>query len=338
MKPLSSECQIDFVLPWVDGGDPAWLAEFERFAPTLNGDRRRSRYREWGTLRYLFRAFEQCTPWVRRIHFVTCGHLPEWLNTAHPKINIVKHADFLAPATLPIFNCNPIEVNLHRIEGLAEQFVYFNDDTFLLGKVSADRFFRNGLPRDAFCLEAFPHTQIGHIVVNDLNIIERHFDKRQVVRRNLWKLFDLRYGSVELAKNVLLLPWRNFTGFYNPHQPQPFLRSTFREVWDREAAVLEATSRSRVRSCHDVNQYLFRYWQLCRGRFVPASHRASCSRLVTDLSSARDAAGRIVSGRYDMVCVNDGLADDGEDLFAEAASAIVAALARLFPDKCGFER
>ena len=32
---------------------------------------------------------------------------------------------------LPTFSSSAIEANLHRIEGLSEKFLYFNDDTFL---------------------------------------------------------------------------------------------------------------------------------------------------------------------------------------------------------------
>ena len=43
---------IDFVLPWVDGGDPAWRAERARYAPeAADGDASEVRYRDWGTLK-----------------------------------------------------------------------------------------------------------------------------------------------------------------------------------------------------------------------------------------------------------------------------------------------
>ena len=59
----------------------------------------------------------------------------EWLNTKHPKLNIVCHEDFIPQKFLPTFNSHTIEWNFHRIPGLTEQFVYFNDDMFLLKPV-----------------------------------------------------------------------------------------------------------------------------------------------------------------------------------------------------------
>ena len=138
--------EIDFVMPWVDGSDPAWREEFLKYralqAPqgepacdtgTAAGavDASEERYRDWDTLRYWFRGVERFAPWVNRIHFITWGHLPAWLDTAHPKLHVVRHADYIPSPYLPTFNSCPIELNMHRIEGLAEHFVYFNDDTFL---------------------------------------------------------------------------------------------------------------------------------------------------------------------------------------------------------------
>ena len=72
---------------------------------------------------YWFRAVEKFAPWVRKIHFVTCGHVPAFLNLAHPKLHHVKHEGFLPPEVLPTFSSHAIEMNLHRIPGLAEHFV-----------------------------------------------------------------------------------------------------------------------------------------------------------------------------------------------------------------------
>ena len=84
---------IDFVITWVDDTDPVWLFDRGRYCgiPAVSGD---CRFRDWGLLQYWFRGVEKFAPWVNKVHFVTYGHLPEWLNTDHPKINIVKHADY----------------------------------------------------------------------------------------------------------------------------------------------------------------------------------------------------------------------------------------------------
>ena len=91
--------KIDFIVTWVDGGDPEWLRNKARFLGDEH-DRERidtsaERYREWGHLRYWFRAVEKYAPWVNRIHYITCGHIPEWLNTEAPKLNLVRYEDYV---------------------------------------------------------------------------------------------------------------------------------------------------------------------------------------------------------------------------------------------------
>ena len=93
---MSVETQIDFVIPWVDGNDPEWIKEKNAFSNVIteNDDVRDIRFRDWETLKYWFRGVEEYAPWVNRIHFVTWGHVPKWLNTEHPKIHIVNHRDY----------------------------------------------------------------------------------------------------------------------------------------------------------------------------------------------------------------------------------------------------
>ena len=82
---------IDFVITWVDGTDPAWRAEKQHYSPDAVSDDQEVRYRDWELLRYWFRGVEKFAPWVRTIHFVTWGHLPDLLNVENPKLHIVNH-------------------------------------------------------------------------------------------------------------------------------------------------------------------------------------------------------------------------------------------------------
>ena len=116
---------VDFVIIWVDGNDEQWQKEKAKDSPDKNTDYRNIRYRDWDNLQYWFRGVEKFTPWVNKVHFVTCGHLPKWLNTNNPKLNIVKHSDFIPEKYLPTFSANPIELNIHRIKDLSEKFVFF---------------------------------------------------------------------------------------------------------------------------------------------------------------------------------------------------------------------
>ena len=163
--------EIDFVILWVDGNDPAWREEFVRTRQAENDDASEIRYRDWRNLHYWFRSAERFAPWVRKVHFITWGHLPAWLRRDHPKLHIVNHRDFIPAEYLPTFNSNTIELNIHRIEGLADRFVLFNDDTFLTRGCRPEDFFRRGVPCDMARLSVVQPSSVGHIIYNDLELI-----------------------------------------------------------------------------------------------------------------------------------------------------------------------
>src|SRR5690606_8440135 len=55
---------------------------------------------------------------------------------------------FTDPTVLPVFNSHAIESQLHRVPGLAERYLYLNDDVFFGRPVTKDLFFHgNGLAK-----------------------------------------------------------------------------------------------------------------------------------------------------------------------------------------------
>ena len=91
---------VDVVVLWVDGSDPDWLAEKRKYDAKESADSNGLfRFRDYGLMKYWFRAIEKYMPWVRKIHFVTWGHLPPFLNTANPRLNIVRHQDYMPEGT-----------------------------------------------------------------------------------------------------------------------------------------------------------------------------------------------------------------------------------------------
>ena len=150
VEPTAYECTfpIDVVYTWVDGNDAEWNAARERrLAEVSDATMRtrassgRARFVDRGELRYSMRSVHLLAPWVRRIHLVTAGQVPPWLDVDDPMINLVDHRDLLPADALPTFNSHAIESVVHRIPGLSEHFLYFNDDFFLGRPTRPERFF-----------------------------------------------------------------------------------------------------------------------------------------------------------------------------------------------------
>ena len=252
---------IDFVITWVDMDDAKWQVDFAKYSGnkgnTKNGVSE-ARFRDYGFLKYWFRGVEKFAPWVRKIHFITCGQKPEWLDTTNPKINLVDHKDYIPIQFLPTFNSVVIEYYLHKIPDLAEHFVYFNDDFYIINHIGTERFFRNGLPCDIAAFLYNPSwSQWYKTLRNSIQIINRNFDKKEVTKRDHDKWFYKGYGS-KARWNYILKPYGKFITLRTPHNAQPYLKSTFEEVWAAAGKELTAASANRFRSPSDYTPELFR--------------------------------------------------------------------------------
>lgn len=335
---------IDCVILWVDGNDKVWQETKKQYQKqdseiSTIEDTSSERYRDWGILKYLFRSLEQFAPWFRKIFFVTCGQKPDWLNTTCTKLYMIDHKDFIPHKYLPTFNANTIELNLHRIKGLSEQFVYFNDDMFLLNKIGAEKFFKNNLPCDSAVFNAIAMKKNKNgfrflIPVNDMEIINTHFNKKESMHKHFCKYFNIRYGK-DLLRTICLLPWVHFTGFVNYHLPYSLLKSTFQEIWDKEELLLDTTCSHRFRNQNDVNIWLLLYWHYASGHFHPRSTKTGNVLAVSDDNTENEYVyDYIRRQRRPMVCINDNVADGN---YEKIRQQLISAFEAILPEKSSFE-
>lgn len=342
---MNDEYPIDIVITWVDGNDPAWRHERDLYTGELQ-DTRERRYREWDNLQYWFRAIEKNAPWVNKIYFVTWGHLPQWLNTNNPKLIIVKHEDFIPHEFLPTFSNRTIEFNLHRIKGLSEHFVYFNDDMFLMTMTRKDDFFVNGLPCDTAILRPIivydssekkerPHELFIAPLV-DMLVINRYFKKNEVIRKNWRKWINLKYGR-NVFRTLSMLPWPYFTGMVSLHTCYSLLKSSFVELWEREEDAFREICERKFRTNTDYNSWIFSFWQLAKGTFWPRrTNFGKMFRLSSDMKITDETISAMKSGKYKTICINDAV-DDYDD-FEKIKMRINACFEELFPQKSSYEK
>lgn len=328
---------IDFVVTWVDGSDREWQKEKERYSDTGNIDDNVARYREWGLFRYWFRGVEKFAPWVRKIHLVTWGHLPSWLNTENSRLHIVRHEDYIPKKFLPTFNSNVLEIYLHKIEGLSDRFIYFNDDVYLIRDIGVRDFFRWGKPCDMLAFQpiiANPSNPVmSHLYLNNSLVLCKYFNKRENVWKNPGNYFRVGYPPLYFFYNMLEMMFPQYTGFYTVHGPSPFCRKTFLEVWERERRLLEEMSFHRFRSVHDVTPYLFREWQKLSGNFYPRNIQKDF-RYYEIQNNNKVLLQNIRKQRHKVICINDAnVTGDFERIQRE----LHASFEQILPEKSGFE-
>ncbi|OLO03653.1 Stealth CR1 domain-containing protein [Salinicola socius] len=155
MNSTVKQDPVDVVITWVDGSDPVMQEKRNRYleqagrVPTIASKARR--FSDNGEIRFCLQSIATHMPWVNRVYVVTDGQtpacvkdMPAPIEPLKDKIRIVDHSEIFRghEDLLPTFNSLAIETFLWRIEGLAEKFIYMNDDIFLCGSVSPDDFFR----------------------------------------------------------------------------------------------------------------------------------------------------------------------------------------------------
>ena len=338
--------KIDFIITWVDGNDPIWQQEKSKYQWKNNVDSRNRRYRDWGTLPYWFRSIEKYAPWVNKVFLVTYGHLPKWLNLKNPKLRIINHKDYIPERFLPTFSSRTIDMNFHLIKDLSEYFVYFNDDMFLTNHVKPTDFFKNGLPCDTAILNVslssgkeksgkkLSLSNVYTAAYFDTMVINQNFNKKKCILRNLAKWFSPQYG-LNSFRTILLLPWQSFPGFMSYHMPYSYLKSIYREVWEKEPEILSLACEHKFREITDVNHWLFSYWQIASGKFYPRSPNLGKQIDLRDNDKDNEILYETIKkNKHKIICINDSV-----DLlnYERIKNSLLSAFEYILPNKSSFE-
>lgn len=324
--------KIDFVMIWVDGNDTNWQNEKSHYQPNASSDNGVARYRDWDNLKYWFRGVEKYAPWVNKIHFVTWGHLPSWLDVNNPKLNIVNHKDYIPSKYLPTFSANPIELNLHRISNLSDKFVYFNDDIFIIDKIEKNDFFLNNKVKDICILQKNNETDktFKGILNNDMELIKQNYSIGKNFISNLPKYINIKYGKQNIRTITAL--FSNNKVFYNLHGANAYFKSTFNKAWSLYYNELDNTCTHKFRDSSDVNQYVIKYLQFLDNLVIPSKKIQKAYNLSYDLDKA---IVDMENKKYKLVCLNDG--NNIKD-FEYSKNKINQELQNLFPNKSSFEK
>lgn len=293
---------MDVVITYVNGNDPVWKQDYEKYT---NVPVMQKRFRDWGTLKYLLRGIENRMPFVRNVYLVVShpSQVPEWVDRKNLKI--VLHRDIIPEEFLPTFNCNPIEMHLHRIPGLDEEYLYFNDDMFPVGDCKPEDFFRNGRP------------VIGYY---------RHF-----IAGNMYK--KICRNSDRLARKALGLKPSFF--FTRPqHICSPMLKSQCEELYSMVEEHVRRTSASRTRTENDLNQYLFLDYMNYKGMVI--REKISNKHFSVSVASPESLEAFLRKPDRNLVCIND--VHLSESRYEALHDAILNAFESVFPIKSKYEK
>ncbi|MFD4421003.1 stealth family protein [Agromyces sp. NPDC058484] len=317
--PLASDVdfEIDLVFSWVDGSSDEFVRERAKRMQSYvvgEGDDSEARYRQIDELKYALRSVHLFAPWVRRIFIATDSPAPGWL-ARHPKVTIVPSEQMFAdPSVLPTHNSHAVESQLHHIPGLAEHFLYSNDDMFFGRPVSPDLFFSPG----GITKFVEATTRIGF---GDTHPGRSGFENAARVNRAL--LRD-RFGKV--------------TTRHLEHCAAPLRTSVMAELEAAFPDEFRRTAASRFRSATDISvtNSLYHYYGLLTGKAVVQTD-ARVKYIETTLRTSLPAMRRLLKRRdQDMFCLNDG--SFPELSVEERTAAVIDFLERYFPFPAPWEK
>lgn len=217
---------MDAVIPYVSMEDVNWVNLYMDYSqyPILE-----HRFRDWGFLKYVMRGIETYMPFINRIHLVVMmdSQVPEWIN--RDKVNIVYHEDIIPKKFLPLFNSATIEMFIHKIPGLSEEFIYFNDDIFPTTHMEYSDFFDGN----------------GNVYNNfqDIKIKPSYF------------LTLLKKSARIAASNYGIIVNDGYFNFPQ-HIMSPFIKSKIKECFNHTKSVIY-NSISREREPYNLTQVFF---------------------------------------------------------------------------------
>ncbi len=245
---------VDAVITWVDGSDPAHRRKLAAYLGKLPHARPAAadatRFDDSGEIEYCIASLLRFAPWLGTIFIVSDAQSPALLQQLAgtrfaERVRVVDHREIFRgyERYLPTFSNRAIEAMLWRIPGLAEHFLYLNDDFQLIQPVAVEDFFSaNG-----------------------------------VVLRGRWRVSSSRRRSAAAKRQIIALAWRlglidmearalarpgNHTAqqlsarmagyedryFQVPHCPHPARKSVLAEYFAAHPAQLEGNLRQRLRS------------------------------------------------------------------------------------------
>ena len=243
---MQNEDAIDAIITWVDGSDPKWQAKKDKLLGREDNSENVSatRYADNDEIYYCLASILKNAPFIRRIHIVTDNQRPDAIDrltktfgqAATDKISIVDHTEIFRgyEEYLPTFNSISIESMLHRISGLAEKYIYFNDDVLLLRPSVANDFFCNGKAMLRGEVRTVAPIRVLRLAKSLGSTV---FDARILDR--------VSYKEVQCNAAEILGAVKKF--FWHDHTPHPFLKSDIESFFCSHQSLLVSNISHRTR-------------------------------------------------------------------------------------------
>ena len=292
---------MDAVVTYVNGQDPLWRQDY---AGAVGGDILWKRFRDWGTLPFLLRGIEEYMPFVDRVVLVVSrdSQVPSWVS--RDTVRVVLHEQFFPEGILPVFNSSAIDMFVHRIPGLSQRYIYFNDDMFPVAPCTEEDFFPGGRPAIGF---------------------SRHLIAAGNFRRRVRNCDRLARRAAGAGASL---------GYIRPqHVPSPMLREECEKLYSIVGEEL-VSKVSRLRSASNYNQYIYLDYMYFTGKALP--RRLSNRHFSLAASSMQGVCSFLRKPTEKFVCIND--VQMSEERFGRCRDLLLDTFRAVLPRPSRFEK
>ena len=263
---------IDAVITWVDGADSKHKAKLHAYLASIGGARPRSaspaRFNSVGEIEYCVVSLLRFAPWLRTIYIVSDQQQPGFMSTLvgtayESRVKIVDHQVIFAgyEQHLPTFNSMSISSMLWRIPGIAERFLFLNDDFALIRPLQPADFFRG----NKVVLHGAWHTQTDWRFVKRLsNRLQKILGQSQRKREE-----DERVRFIGVQENGAKMLGFDRKVFQLEHNPHPWKRSSWQQYFSASPSALEKNIGFKLRSAQQfVPEAFSAHYELKNGHAV----------------------------------------------------------------------
>jgi hypothetical protein len=243
---------VDVVYTWVDGDDPTWRNRRAKYAPeTPTADAvAESRFESNQELKYSLRSLFRYFNGLGCVYVVTDAQTPDFLDEFGDRVILVDHTQIMDDRiATPTFNSHVIESVLHRIHGLSQTYLYFNDDFLIGAPVGPASFFdSDGLTKCFYSTRAF--IPKGEPDENTLGVDAAAMNLRTILADKFDHHIEHKFQ----------------------HTPVAMRRKVMQEIDEQFKAPLDVLRQNRFRSLTDLSptSSLYPHYAVMTGMGIPA--------------------------------------------------------------------
>jgi len=236
---IPKEGHVDVVYIWCDANNPEYIKNRKLFSQESHTNSYWSPTRDHDEIMHSIKSVRKYMKWVRTIY--VCA--PKWhkiRSLDEKKYNVVyiSNEEVLGEDNCPNFNSHSLELFTHKIKGLSNYFIQFNDDFFINSEVMLEDFYN------------FKTSKIKYYYENILH---------------LWK-----WSSPTTRESIQSLTWDRYY-FWSTHSPRMFFKKDIQDIVKNYKEIVDSTKKSRFRNKADLQLiHFYGYYLLSqnRGEFI----------------------------------------------------------------------